>query len=473
MLEELARGGMATVHVGRLAGPAGFSRTVAIKRLHPHLCQDDAFVRMLLDEARLAGRIQHPNVVGMLDVVNDGDEVLLVMEYVAGESLLRLLRAEKARGSTIPLAVTSAVMVDTLRGLHAAHEAKAERGEPLQLIHRDVTPHNVMIRADGTAVVVDFGVAKAAGRLHTTEEGTIKGKLPYMAPEQVRGKELSRRVDIFAAGAVLWEMLVGERAVGGKTEAEVLERLLYAEIPPPSTVAKAAVPSALDAVVMRALSRDPADRFATAAEMAQAIEEACPPATASRVAAWVEELAGPTLKTRAERLAILEATVAIDEAKPVPAATGSWTANADADLTTKAETPIGAAAENSELRAHTTSARRSSSSRFPIVIALVALVALPAAWFGVRALRGNAQTADAGATTTVVVTASGTATPTTSSAIVSITSAEAPASTSASASAVVAPPKPMPMKPKKPRCPPVTIDASGKKRFHPECMNDG
>src|SRR5579885_2897041 len=158
---------MATVHVGRLVGPGGFGRTVAIKRLHTHLAEDEEFVSMLLDEARLAGRIQHPNVVGMLDVVTNDKEVLLVMEYVDGESLYKVIREAKKRDKRIPPNVASAILIDTLRGLGAAHDAKNERGEPLDIVHRDFTPHNIMVRRDGTSLVVDFGIAKAVGRLHT------------------------------------------------------------------------------------------------------------------------------------------------------------------------------------------------------------------------------------------------------------------------------------------------------------------
>jgi eukaryotic-like serine/threonine-protein kinase len=308
IFDDLARGGMATVYIGRFVGPGGFSRTVAVKRLHPHLAKDPEFVAMLLDEARLAGRIQHPNVVAMLDVVATAGEVVLVMEYVHGVALQRLLRATRDAGRPVSPGIAAAILVNTLHGLHAAHEVRGERGELLGLVHRDVTPHNIMIRRDGTALVVDFGVAKAAGRFHTTEEGQIKGKLPYMAPEQVRGKEVSRRTDICAAGAVLWELLVGERLVRGQTEAEVLEQLLFGQIDAPSSRVPA-VPVTLDAVVLRALARDPQNRFATAAEMAAAIEAAMPPALPSQVAAWMKDLVGDVLQERDAMLAAIDSGI--------------------------------------------------------------------------------------------------------------------------------------------------------------------
>jgi serine/threonine-protein kinase len=303
LCDELARGGMATVHLGRLLGPAGFARTVAIKRLHPHLASDPAFVAMLLDEARLAARVQHPNVAATLDVVAKDGELFVVMEYLHGESLSRLFRI--ARERVVPPAIASAILINALSGLHAAHEARGDGGEPLKLIHRDVSPQNIMVRSDGSAAVVDFGVAKAAGRFHSTAEGQIKGKLPYMAPEQVRGQTLTRGVDIYAAAAVLWELLTGERLVAGSNEGEVLEKLLFSTFPPPSTKVPG-IPPALDAVVMRGLDRNRDKRCATAREMALALEEAMPPATASRVSLWLETMVGDSLNQRQTRLAAIE-----------------------------------------------------------------------------------------------------------------------------------------------------------------------
>jgi eukaryotic-like serine/threonine-protein kinase len=179
--DEIASGGMGAVHLARLRGARGFARTVAIKRLHPHVARDPDVLAMFLDEAHLAARVRHPNVVATLDVVAQGDEVFLVMEYVEGESLSRLQKTPE-----IPLAIASAIVCDMLHGLHAAHEAVSERGEPLQIVHRDVSPQNILVGLDGATRVVDFGIAKAASRLQTTRDGVIKGKLRYMAPEQIR-----------------------------------------------------------------------------------------------------------------------------------------------------------------------------------------------------------------------------------------------------------------------------------------------
>lgn len=301
---EIAVGGMATVHLGKLSGPVGFARTVAIKRLHPQFAKDPDFASMFLDEARLAARIRHPNVVPTLDIVPTEDgELFLVMDYVEGESLARVLRASREKREPVPLPIISAVLSSTLRGLHAAHDAKDEEGEDLHMVHRDVSPQNVMIGADGVVRVVDFGVAKAMNRLHTTRDHKVKGKLRYMAPEQIRGTPLKRQVDIYAAGVVMYEMLTCDTLFQGD-DAHVMGSILFGEVPPPSSIEN--VPNDLDAITMRALSRDENARFPTAATMAQAIERAVRPALAPEVAEWLETLLGDELKKRAARVRALE-----------------------------------------------------------------------------------------------------------------------------------------------------------------------
>jgi len=214
---EIAAGGMATVHYGRLLGQVGFSRTVAVKRLHPQFAKDPDFVAMLLDEARLAGRISHPNVASVLDVVAEDGELCLVMDYLQGESLARLNAAARARGVVIPPRIACAILCGVLRGLHAAHEACSEQGEPLGIVHRDCSPQNVLVDLDGAVHVIDFGVAKALGRRSHTREGQLKGKLAYMAPEQLGG-QVSRQTDVFAAATVLWETLTGESLFMGDND---------------------------------------------------------------------------------------------------------------------------------------------------------------------------------------------------------------------------------------------------------------
>src|SRR5271155_444715 len=224
---KIASGGMATVHFGRLLGGAGFSRTVAIKRLHQHLAGEPAFRATLIDEARMAARIHHPNVVPTLDVVSDDGELLVVMEYVRGESLSRLVRTgHEGEQRRVPLRVAVAIAVGALHGLHAAHEARSDLGEPLGIVHRDVSPQNILVGTDGLARVIDFGIAKAAGRLQSTREGIVKGKIAYMAPEQLAAHETTRAVDVYGMGVVLWEMLSGKRLYQGDTEGAVLGQVM-------------------------------------------------------------------------------------------------------------------------------------------------------------------------------------------------------------------------------------------------------
>jgi serine/threonine protein kinase len=298
LFREIAAGGMATVHIGRLNGPAGFARTVAIKQLHPQYAKDPDFVAMFLDEARLAARIRHPNVVSTLDVVATDGQIFLVMDYVQGESLSRLVRAEVlSQDASNPLIVAT-VLSGVLHGLHAAHEARDERGEALHIVHRDVSPQNILVGVDGTPRVVDFGVAKAMGRVHTTKDGRLKGKLAYMPPEQLRGRAVTRQTDVYSAAVVLWEALTGRRLISGDTEAEVVTAILHGEIPPPSDLAPH-VPPAFDAVVQRGLERDLDRRYSTALEMALELERCVGIASPFEVGQWVESRAAEALKERA------------------------------------------------------------------------------------------------------------------------------------------------------------------------------
>ncbi|WP_437785697.1 serine/threonine-protein kinase [Sorangium sp. So ce1097] len=313
----IASGGMASVHFGRLVGAHGFARTVAIKRLHPQFARDPEFSSMLLDEARLAVRIRHPNVVATLDSVQADGELFLVMEYIAGEALSSLLREASAQGGRVPQPVVSAIVAGALAGLHAAHEATAEDGAPLQIVHRDVSPQNILVGEDGIARVLDFGIARAAVRSQVSRVGQLKGKLSYMAPEQLRGAPLTRRADVYAASVVLWEALTGRRLFTGECDAEIFGRILEGVVQAPSAFGD--VPRALDEVVLRGLERDPERRFATALEMAAALEEALPPASPRAVGAWVEATAGPLLEARAKSLAEIETSQRSPAPAPPPA----------------------------------------------------------------------------------------------------------------------------------------------------------
>ena len=296
---------MATVHLGRLLGPVGFSRTIAVKRLHPQYAKDPDFVSMFLDEANLVSRIRHPNVVPTLDVVNSpSGGLLLVMEYVHGDSLSRLARKCREALVPIPMRIIAGIMSNVLLGLHAAHDARGNGGELLNIVHRDVSPQNILVGADGVARVLDFGVAKAAGRSQTTREGQVKGKLAYMAPEQIRGK-VDRRTDVFAAGIMLWELLVGRRMFDGENEAQIISRIVNGQMDAPSKYMPS-IPAEVNAIVVRALSPLPDARFATAKEMAIALEKAVGVATTSDIGDWVESLAKTELATRSAYIEHME-----------------------------------------------------------------------------------------------------------------------------------------------------------------------
>jgi len=305
IFDEIASGGMATVHIGRLLGPVGFSRTVAIKRLHPQFARDPEFLTMFLDEARLAARIRHPNVVPTLDVVTSGGEIFLVMEYFLGESLAKLLHLCKLVDERAPPEIACAIVATALHGLHAAHEANDERGEPLGIVHRDVSPQNILVGADGIARVLDFGIAKAAGRAQVTREGQLRGKMAYISPEQFHGARADRKADIYSASVVLWESLTGERLFLGESEARTVSRVLNDEVSPPSKIVPE-LPPALDELVMRGLSRDPAKRPETARDMARELEAAIPVATPFKIAEWVEKLVGDSLAERAKSISKIE-----------------------------------------------------------------------------------------------------------------------------------------------------------------------
>jgi serine/threonine-protein kinase len=296
---------MASVHFGRLDGPSGFRRTVAVKRMLESYAANAQARAMLVDEARLSSRVNHPNVVQTLDVVETEGELFLVLEYVHGESLDRLLERSRQLSKRPSPKLALAIIAQVLRGLDAAHHARGEDGQPLELVHRDLSPHNVMVDVHGVARVLDFGVARARGRLQATHDGQLKGKLAYLAPEQVHG-DASARSDLFAAGVVLWEALTAKQLFQGRSEAELLSNVLLCKVPPLS--GEGLELPAVQAVLDRALAREPEQRYESAAQMADALE-ACGAAAASEVAAWLNELASESLEFRARRVAELEQTI--------------------------------------------------------------------------------------------------------------------------------------------------------------------
>ncbi len=306
LIGEIAAGGMAVVYLARIAGLGGFQRFVAIKKLHEHLAREQEFVEMFLDEARLAAGIHNPHVVPILEVGGSEGGYYLVMEYIEGDTLARVASRAAGRatglhaaatsgtsprpkrapasmptgGPAIPRPVTVRMLLDSLAGLHAAHELTDPHGNPLQIVHRDISPQNILVGVDGSARITDFGVARAAARLSTTRSDTVKGKLAYLSPEQARGETCDRRTDLFAMGIILWEMLTGRRLFRGETDHETLARVMSGAIPPPSSLVPGMHP-AFDAVVLKALARDINQRFSTCAEMGDALERAAMDAAAA------------------------------------------------------------------------------------------------------------------------------------------------------------------------------------------------
>src|SRR5215472_5742259 len=275
LIAELGQGGMADVFLAVASGPAGlgFSKLVVIKRLREHLANDPEFVGMLVDEARIAARLNHPNVVQTIEIGEADGQYFLAMEYLEGQSLRRIMN--KAAASPLGAAFSQrsqyTVLADVLAGLHHAHELTDYDKSPLQIVHRDVTPHNVFVTYEGQVKVVDFGIAKAVGRVSETRHGVIKGKVAYMAPEQARGQPVDRRADIFSVGVMLWEAAVGARMWANKDETQILQQLTRGDVPGSPRAVRADVPEPVDAICRRALSIRREERYTTAAEFEAAL----------------------------------------------------------------------------------------------------------------------------------------------------------------------------------------------------------
>ena len=272
VIAEIARGGMGTVLLARLAGAGGFQRFFALKLLHRQYLDDTEFVQMLLDEARIAARINHPNVVSIQEVEETPEHgYFLVMDYVEGFTLADLSSAAAPLLWKKRARIMIRVVLDALHGLDAAHNLIDDYGRPLNVVHRDVSPQNILVGTNGIARVTDFGIAKAAARMTSTRVGQVKGKLAYMSPEQARGRATDARTDVWAIGVVLWETLAARRLFRVENESETYQRVLMAPIPRLIDVVRDA-PVAIADVISHALDRDAARRFGSAREMAQALE---------------------------------------------------------------------------------------------------------------------------------------------------------------------------------------------------------
>lgn len=266
VVQRLGHGGMATVYLGRATGSAGFERVVAIKVIHQHLAAEPEFVGMFLDEAKIAARIHSPHVAGILDLGEDSGFYFMVLEYIDGETLSALLRQLRPADERLPLAVALQVLADACEGLVAVHGLRDPDGRPYGLVHRDMSPQNLMVNFDGWTKIVDFGLVKATGLRNSNHTGHLRGKLAYMAPEQARGKPLSAGTDLFALGVIFWEMLTGRRLFAGEGDAETLENVMRCEVPPLREF-RPDLPPGVEALLRRALAPTPEERYASAEAM--------------------------------------------------------------------------------------------------------------------------------------------------------------------------------------------------------------
>jgi tRNA A-37 threonylcarbamoyl transferase component Bud32 len=305
LLLAIAKGGMARVWAARQHGQRGFSKTVAIKTILPHLAEEPEFERMFLDEARIAALIHHPNVCEIYELGEEGKVLYLAMEWVNGESLVHILRSSGKMAPMEPR-LCARIIADACAGLHAAHQLTDDTGRPMNVVHRDVSPHNILVGADGNVKVADFGVAKALGQMHSaTVAGQVKGKISYMAPEQIAGAAADRRVDVFAMGVVLYEATTGRRPFTGEGDAQVMHAIMGGQFTPPSRVIRG-YPPELEQIVLTAMAQDPARRFPTAERMRMALEEylarSGPIVTQSHVGMFVHQCVGGVLDRRRARI---------------------------------------------------------------------------------------------------------------------------------------------------------------------------
>ena len=268
LLAELGQGGMAKVYLALAQGPAGFNKLVVLKEIHGELAEDPDLITMFLDEARLAARLNHPNIVQTNEIGQDNGHYFIAMEYLEGQTYNRIFNRLKGK---LSLGMQLRAVAEALHGLHYAHELRDFDGSPLHVVHRDVSPHNIFVTYNGQVKVVDFGIAKALNSSTETRPGILKGKAAYMAPEQARGSKVDRRADLFAVGVMLWEIAAGHRMHRGEQQLTILQKLITGEIPRAAQASPDVHPR-LAAIIDRALAERPDDRFSSAADLARELE---------------------------------------------------------------------------------------------------------------------------------------------------------------------------------------------------------
>ncbi|MDY0003567.1 MAG: serine/threonine-protein kinase [Polyangia bacterium] len=273
LLLQMGQGGMATLFLARIRGPQNFEKLIAIKKIHDHLSKEDEFVDMFLDEARISALIHHPNVVQIFDLGSIDGAYFIAMEYVHGQDLSQVLRgAIRSHSQTFGWPYAARLVADAAAGLHAAHELTDAEGKHLGLVHRDVSPQNILVSYDGHVKVVDFGIAYAAEKISQTSTGTLKGKAAYMSPEQSRGQKVDRRSDVFALGILLFESVCLKRLFREDSEAATLLRVGAADVPRPRSI-RPDLPAELEKIILKSLAKDPANRFSSAQELQVALEQ--------------------------------------------------------------------------------------------------------------------------------------------------------------------------------------------------------
>jgi serine/threonine protein kinase len=335
LIARIGKGGMAQVYLARQRGPANFEKIVVVKTIHPHLAAKESFIDMLLDEARIAALLKHPCVVDIYDLGLDEETYFIAMEYLSGEPLLSVLRAGRVKERPLDIHSTCRIIADVADGLHAAHELRDNAGHHLELVHRDVTPGNIVVLYNGQVKIVDFGIAKARGRLAgETDARKLKGKLGYVSPEQIRGQSSDRRADIFALGVVMWEALTYRRLFRGNNPGTVLAAIVKEKLQPPSAVRKE-IPPQLDAIVMRALARNPEERYPTAQEMHSDLETFLTGAGALQqrktIATYMQEVFAEQIQERARILREMHESNAAAAAGPKDAMAAFAIAATDED----------------------------------------------------------------------------------------------------------------------------------------------
>ena len=266
LIDRIAVGGMAEIFLARQAGLEGFEKTIVIKRIRPHLSKQSSFVKMFLNEAKLAAQLNHPNIVQIYDLGKISESYFIAMEYIFGRDMRRIIPKADSMGIPFPMVYALKIASSVCEGLYYAHQKVDLYGSPLDIVHRDVTPENIFVSFDGTVKVLDFGIAKAANQIEQTRAGEIKGKLSYMSPEQCMGKPLDCRSDLFSLGTVLYEWLTGFKLFTGDSEVAILKSITEGKIYAPSYF-KADIPEAVEAILMRALEKDRDRRYQTAWDM--------------------------------------------------------------------------------------------------------------------------------------------------------------------------------------------------------------